>query len=199
MEDPPEADALRWGPSVIVRPDDRAMYQLQDWTDGVMEIAGTTHWSTGSREAAHITVRTLAARRSDGLDPSVPDRWAAAVARSVGPNRLSFAAERMLVTPISVMLGLRPTDDEPDRLARSLASELGEDGWFEKDRVRDIWYVNLVHFTGPVAEPARLVDWAEGCHVDSSFIVHGRSLDVVRWRFDGARMTPDILAEVRLP
>lgn len=198
-EAPPDADALRWGPSVILRPDSDALSQIQRWTEVAIELAGPSHWSTGSESAAHITVRTLGPRRSGEPDAHLVGRWAGAVNRAVGGRQLSFLADRMLITPISVMLGLQPTDDAPNCLVRSLASALGVDGWFEQDRVRDIWYVNLVHFTGPVAYPAALARWVARFPVDPSFCVRGRSLDIVRWQFDGARMQPQLLARAPLP
>jgi hypothetical protein len=40
------------------------------------------------------------------------------------------------------------------------AAELGPDAWHElPDGRRDIWYLNLIHFTTDIAKPEALVDW----------------------------------------
>ena len=50
-------------------------------------------------------------------------------------------------------------DGSADRLADAFAEELGADGWREGGFRRDIWYANLLHLSGDVAHPRRLVDW----------------------------------------
>ncbi len=43
---------------------------------------------------------------------------------------------------------------------RELAETLGPLGWYEAQLpARDIWYVNLVHFAGPIADPDGLLAW----------------------------------------
>src|SRR3954447_25360304 len=51
-----------------------------------------------------------------------------------------------------------PLDDAADGFASALASALGPDGAYETGD-RDIWYANVLHFAGPVTDPAGLVDW----------------------------------------
>jgi hypothetical protein len=125
-------------------------------------------------------------------------RYATAIAEAASGKSLSFNVLGILITPISVMLGLEPANDQPARLAKALGGALGSDGWFEKDRLRDIWYVNLVHFSGPVVNPPGLVHWVERFAVPASFKVRGGSLEVVRWHFDGIRMMPATLTSVPL-
>jgi hypothetical protein len=175
-----------------------ALSRIQEWTDEVMRFTGPDHWSTCSAASAHITGRILGPRRSATPDAALVHRYAAGITRAADGKSLAFKAMRILITPISVMLGLEPTGDQPSRLAKALGDALGSDGWFERDRVRDIWYVNLVHFSGPVASPPDLVDWVERFALPTSFTVRGRSLDVVRWQFDGIRMMPATLTSVPL-
>lgn len=199
IEAPPDEDGLRWGPSAILRPDEDALARIDAWTSILLPIVGPGHWATGATPTAHITVRTLNGRGSKGLTNSLIDRYRAAVAqaaRSVG--LVQFRAGQVLLSPISVMLSLTPVDDSADRLASELAQALGADGWFEKDRVRDIWYVNLIHFTGPIANSDGLIRWVDSFDPEVEAVVRARSLEVVRWDFDLERMSRSRLAHAEL-
>jgi hypothetical protein len=47
----------------------------------------------------------------------------------------------------------------PARVRGPAQPEVGRGRLVRAEFVRDIWYVTLVHFTGPVVDPAGLVDW----------------------------------------
>lgn len=199
VESPPEAEGLRWGPSVILRPDDDTRSRVDVWVSDLLPLVGPGHWATGSSASVHITVRTLEARRSADSDDDLVARYAkpvGAAAEAVGSAR--FKLGRVLLSPISVMLALLPVDDTADRLAATLEQALGPDGWFERNRVRDIWYLNLVHFTGPIADVDRLAQWVDTYDSVQGWQVDANSLEAVRWDFDGLRMIPRPLARVPL-
>jgi hypothetical protein len=62
-----------------------------------------------------------------------------------------------------------PLDAQADLLMDRFAEELGPDGWFEHPHGRrDIWYLNLVHFTSHIASPRNLIHW----------VAERRSLDI---------------------
>jgi hypothetical protein len=69
-----------------------------------------------------------------------------------------------------------PADDSADAFAERLGAELGEDGWFEADYQRDIWYATLLHFAAEVGDPGALVEW----------VTERRRLDLGWVDFDGA-------------
>jgi hypothetical protein len=66
----------------------------------------------------------------------------------------------IILTPATVMACAEQVDGSADRLADALAEELGEDGWHEGSRRRNLRYVNLLHLIGAVHQPRELVDWA---------------------------------------
>ncbi|WP_329003736.1 hypothetical protein OHA18_10390 [Kribbella sp. NBC_00709] len=51
-----------------------------------------------------------------------------------------------------------PFDEDADLFSKRLTIELGPDAHHEPDP-RDIWYLNLIHFTNDIAKPDELVDW----------------------------------------
>lgn len=199
VEAAPDEDGLRWGPSVILRPEATALERLDAWTSALRSVVGPAHWPTGAASTAHVTVRTLRGRQPTGLERSLIGRYGAALSKAteaVGPVR--FQTGSVLLSPISVMLGLSPLDESAGRLATALAQALGHDGWFEKNRVRDIWYVNLIHFTGPIANTVGLLSWVDDFDQSSGFVLGCDAIEVVRWDFDGQRMFPTPLAHVSL-
>jgi hypothetical protein len=74
-----------------------------------------------------------------------------------GPVSLRVAG--LILTPATLMACATQVDGSADRLADAFAEELGVDGWREGGFRRDIWYVNLLHLSGDVAQPRPLVDW----------------------------------------
>jgi hypothetical protein len=161
--DKPPVDGGRWGIAVILRPDERLIHRLAEITGDVMRIAGSHHWPTGSPTAVHFTVRALEWFRSDvpDDDPSVV-RYSAALERAAMRSKpVALVVKGLTLTPSCVMACAEATGGAAGEFARALADELGSDGWLERDFRRDIWYSTLVHFAGPIDDPARLVDWIQ--------------------------------------
>lgn len=82
------------------------------------------------------------------------------------------------MTPSGVMVCAYPADGAADALADRLEAELGDDGWFEAEYQRDIWYATLLHFAAEVSDPAALVEWVSA----------RRRLDLGWAEFDGAEL-----------
>ena len=156
----------RWPVSVTLQPDPRSSVsaRLHQLTDEVVGLAGAQHWRTGRVGTAHLTVRALERRREGvGADDPAVQRYAAAMRRAAaGCGPLPFAVEGLVATPGTVMATAVPMDGRPDRLLRRLGVELADDGWLEASiGVRDIWYLNLLHFAGPVDDPEGLLHWVD--------------------------------------
>ncbi|NIK56250.1 hypothetical protein [Kribbella shirazensis] len=153
----------RWPISVVLRPspDSTLAHTLDALTQEAAELAGPGHWQTGRLGAAHLTVRALEPRRENipPDDPAVARYLSAlqrATARSTWP--VGFRVTGLTLTPGSVMACAEPLDAAADAFSDHLTTELGPDAWFEPER-RDIWYLNLLHFTTDIADPSPLINW----------------------------------------
>src|SRR5581483_2064363 len=158
--DTPPVDGGRWGLSVVFLPDSDAMDRLAALTAEAMDIAGGEHWPTGAPHAVHFTVRAIQVHRC-AVQPDDPleFRCAAALRRAAAgarPVRLRLAG--LTLTPSGVMACAVPKDGAADAFAARLGDELGDDGWFEAQFHRDIWYATLLHFTSDIADRQGLVD-----------------------------------------
>jgi hypothetical protein len=200
IETPPVDGGLRWGLSTVLRPDGDVVEALATATAAARSIAGSEQWATASSGSAHITVRGLEPHRVPipDDDPAV-DRYTAALDRATRDAVAArFVLGGLLITPNSVMLRATPCDDGPARLSSALERELGDDGWYETAFHRDIWFLNLIHFAGPVERPDELNAWVE----QQSCLTIGEctitQADLVRWEFGGTRMVPIVLAAMPL-
>lgn len=149
--------------SVVLRPpaDSDLGSSLDALTSEAAALAGPEHWHTGRSGSAHFTVRALETYRNS-IAPADPviRRYKTAldtVAAQAGPAR--FQVTGLTLTPGTVMAVAVPLDGQADLFLDRLADELGPDGWHEADSRRDIWYLNLLHFTADIADPEKLIEW----------------------------------------
>jgi hypothetical protein len=190
--DSPPREGGRWPVSVILRPPENSELsrRLDVLTSEAARLAGLGHWHTGRTGSAHLTVRALETYRRK-VDPSDPviQRYRAALraaADRTGPVLIQVTG--LTLTAGSVMACAIPLDAQADLLMDRFAEELGPDGWFEHPHGRrDIWYLNLVHFTSHIASPQHLIDW----------VAERRRLDVGRTTITTAELVrfhycPDI-------
>ncbi|WP_432882871.1 hypothetical protein ACQPYH_40470 [Kribbella sp. CA-245084] len=124
-------------------------------------LSGPGHWETGQLDSAHLTVRALEPRR-DVIPPDDPTlgRYQSALDRATKASTwpLRFHVTGLTLTPGSVMACALPVDGGADLFSDHLTAELGPDARHEPER-RDIWYLNLLHFTTDIAKPDELIDW----------------------------------------
>jgi hypothetical protein len=153
----------RWPVSAVLRvaATDPVAQALDALTLEVASIAGPGHLHTGRLGSAHLTIRALE-RYREVVDPVEPviQRYATALrtaAGQVGPARFDLTG--LILTRGTVMACAHSLDDAADHLQKLYAEALGPDGWLEGDEQRDIWYVNLLHFAGPIPSPTALIDW----------------------------------------
>jgi hypothetical protein len=171
-------DGGRWPVSVILRPSPESglAHALDALTAEAAELAGPGHWQTGQLGSAHLTVRALEPRREliPPDDPAVT-RYRSALHRAasfpigrrasgpVGRHTswpIGFRVTGLTLTPGTVMACAEPLDAAADTFSDHLTTELGPDAWFERER-RDIWYLNLLHFTDAIAYPEDLITWVK--------------------------------------
>ncbi|MEU4391660.1 hypothetical protein [Kribbella sp. NPDC023855] len=197
----------RWPVSVVLRPpaDGALSRRLDALTVEAAAIAGGGHWQTGQVGSAHLTVRALEFYRPD-VDPDEPviKRYRAAMERAastIGPARIEVTG--LTLTPGTVMASAVPLDDQADLFMDQLKDELGPDAWHELGYGRrDIWYLNLLHFTGDIPSPEVLIEWVREHRSVSLGEATIRAAELVRfWHApDGPRpfMRPQLLASVPL-
>jgi hypothetical protein len=197
---PPVDGGPRWGVSIIFQPDGEAAEVLDRLTTSALFVVGEEHWATASAGCAHMTVRGLEPHRVPIPDDDpVVHRYASALDRALGGgSAVRFGLAGLLITPISIMLRAAPSDANAECVWSALDRELGADGWWEADYRRDIWYVNLVHFAGPVARPDEVDARVRSRSALAVGEVTLARADLVRWGFDGRRMVPTVLASSSL-
>lgn len=198
-EVPPDPSSPRWGVSLVLRPDDAAAARLATVASQLSHVAGPGHWPTGRLGSAHLTVRVLEPYRDPvPLDDPLVRRYGAALSRA-GDRSCSpqFAMTGLLTALGGVLAAAEPHNEPAARLRALVADELGDDGRYEDDSYRgDAWWSTLLHFTKPLADGAALVAWVEDRRALDLGLFQARSLDLVRYEYDGGVTTPVVLASV---
>jgi hypothetical protein len=156
----------RWPLSVVLRPapDSRLAHTLDAVTQEAADLAGPGHWQTGQLGSAHLTVRALEPRREHlPADDPVAARYLSALDRATVRAQwpIGFRVTGLTLTAGTVMACAEPLDGAADTFSDHVTRELGPDAWYETER-RDIWYLNLLHFTGDIAAPDALIEWVAG-------------------------------------
>lgn len=192
----------RWGLSVVFRPKGPLRDELADLTAEAASAIDQHHWRAGSHGAAHMTVRALEPHSRKPLDSKKLDRYVAAIRRSTrGIGSIPFEVQGLAVSPGTLMACAEDVVGAAEELRHRLQVELGEDGWLENNYFADgrdpIWYITLINFTGPL-DAERFLEWFDanrGRRIGEETFSHA---DVCRWQFDGSRMTPNVVASIRL-
>ena len=185
--DVPPVEGGRWGMSCVFMPGGEALARLAAVTADVLAVAGVRHWPTGVPEAVHFTVRAIEVHRAglSGSDP-LAARCAAAMEKAAAAcGRVRFRLDGLTLTPSGVMVCAYPVDDAVDVFADRLGVELGEDGWFEADYQRDIWYATLLHFAAEVRDPGALVEWVAARRQLDLGWVELETAELVSFRYNG--------------
>ncbi|MBF8186803.1 hypothetical protein ITP53_13835 [Nonomuraea sp. K274] len=159
--------ATRWGAAAVLRPTGEIVDRL---TELAATIEAPGHWVHGG-PALHVTLRSLEPYR-DRIPEADPLRRAYAealkeAAADLPPARLRLAG----VSPHQggVLVCGHPEDDTLSIMWKRFAHALESRGIrdLEYGRTRDLWYVSLVHFTGPLTNPHELADWCDR-HADTA-------------------------------
>ncbi|MGY0230450.1 hypothetical protein [Longispora urticae] len=199
-ETPPVDGGPAWGLTVAFRPTPPLAARMAEVGAEALALAGLGHWATGNAHSSHFTVRCLEPYRT-GLpagDATVQRVGDALRKAAVGLRPFRLAVTGLTLTPGSVMACAAAEGDTAELLKDRFGAALGPDGYYEADFHRTIWYSNLVHFAGPVAEPARLADWVgerRQLHLGDALVTE---VELLRWDYDGSQMVPVVFETVPL-
>jgi len=178
----------RWPVSVMLQPDPTSSLSvaLERYMAQALGFAGPNHWRTGRPGTAHLTVRALERRRENVAadDPAI-QRYNTAMRRAAANCRpLSFLVQGLTVTSGTVMAVATPTDAQADRLLKRFDYELGDDGWLEASiGVRDIWYLNLLHFAAAIIDPEGLLEWVDAHRTTPIGTLTVNWCHLIRWDY----------------
>jgi hypothetical protein len=192
----------RWGISAILRPDPDAAETIERVALAAAAMVGPDHWLPGTAARSHLTVRAgLEPHRAviPGGDPLVAS-YTAALAKAASSLRpIRFTISGLTLTPVSVMACAVPVDPAADALAEAFADLLASAGMPGIGRPADIWYVNLVYFTGPVRDAAALVDWVAARRTAVLMDLRVTEIQLTRWRYAGDGMVPVPILSIEVP
>lgn len=192
---PPAPGGSRWGLSLVVRPDPAAADRLGALATEAAGLAGPGQWVTGARDSSHLTVTYLErTHRAVGRgDPRVR-RFVDVVRRvAAGTPTLRWHLVGLAVADRGILALAEPADPAPDAFRGAVLRELGELGAAEACYRRSVWWVTLLHFAAPVADPVGLAAWVERRRRPLG-PVQAAAGEVVRYEYDGARTVPVPLA-----
>ncbi len=202
--EPPPAEGGRWPASIVLRLPEVAVRVLAGWTGELSALAGPGHLLTGSPAAVHVTVRALEPRReaADARDPFVR-RCAAALRRAAARTPgLPLTITGVTLTPGGVLAQVEAGGPAVPAFFRDLDTELGPDGWYERDQPRDILYATLLHLADDVQDAPALVGWVRARRAVPPVTFTVDQVDLVRTDRedgpDGPFMRPGILATAGL-
>jgi hypothetical protein len=197
VESKPADGGPRWAVGAVLRPDAGAAQVIEQVAKAAAGIVGPDHWLAGAVSNSHLSLRRHLEPRRRPVSPADPlvARYAAALrlaAADIGPIR--FTLNGVTLTPISVMASAVPADSAADELAAAFGAALLAEGCPDTGIRPDIWYVNLVYFTGPIRDPRHLVAWVAARRQMEITELQVTGMQIVRWDYTGAGMVPIALA-----
>lgn len=191
IEPPVHDGAGRWPLSIVLMPPPPAESVLAALTQEAIYLAGTDHLHSGAVGCAHVTVRALENRRPVPPQDPFAASCASALDRACAHHApLFMKLERLLITPGGVLALLHPTSPDADEFRTyTLGHELRPNAYREGIlSPRDLWYVSLLHFRGPIEHPKDLVTWSH------------QQLAPITWAFpDAALCTYEITTTAMRP
>ncbi|MEQ4714790.1 hypothetical protein [Nonomuraea sp. B19D2] len=190
--------ARRWGAGAVLRPSGEVLDRLAALA-GTIEAPG--HWVHEPR-TLHVTLRSLEPYRDripadDPLRQVYRDALAEAAA-GLEPARVRLAG--VSPHPGGVLVCGHPENDTLVTLWKRFAHAMQSRGVrdLEHGRVRDRWYVSLVHFVKPLTDPGRIVEWCDA-HADVDIgTAELDTAEIVQFVLAGTGIQVKALEEVRL-
>jgi hypothetical protein len=198
VQSAPADGLLRWGISVILRPDPLAAQAIEHTARAAAAVVGDHHWLAGAATSSHLTLRSgfepfrNAVLPGDPLVARLTAALHAAAATLAGPLR--FAITGLTLTPTSVMACAIPAGPAAADLDAAFCAALRAGGQADLGRPPDIWYLNLVYFTGQVRDAQALIDWVAARREMAVTDVLITAIQLAQWRHTPAGMRPHPLA-----
>ena len=197
VESEPANGRPRWAIGAVLRPDTRAVQVIEQVAKAAAGVVGRDHWLAGAASSSHLSLRRHLEPYRRPVWPADPlvARYAAALrtaVRNIGPIR--FTINGLTLTPISVMASAAPADGAAGELAAAFGAALLAEDCPDAGITPDIWYVNLVYFTGPIRDPRHLVAWAAARRRMDITELQVTGIQIVRWDYTGTGMVPLVLA-----
>jgi hypothetical protein len=96
----------------------------------------------------------------------------------------------------AVLTGTQEVESEPadGRPRWAIGAALLADGGPDAGITPDIWYANLVYFTGPIRDPRRLVALVAARRQMEITELQVTGIQIVRWDYTATGMVPIVLA-----
>lgn len=190
--------ARRWGAAAVLRPEGEVVARL---TDLAATLDAPGHWVHGGR-TLHVTISSLEPyRESISVDDPLRTAYGAALAEAaedLPPARAYLAG--VSPHPGGVLVGVHPLDETLDTLRKRFAGALDARGVKDLDhgRVRDFWYVSVLHFAAPLTDAGRIVEWCDA-HADADFgTAELPTAEIVQFALTGTAIRVDRLEQVTL-
>jgi hypothetical protein len=198
----PSDGGSRWAVGATLRPDPQAARVIEQVAKAAAAVVGANHWLAGAARSSHVSLRRRLERCRRPVLPGDPlvTRYGAALrsaARTTGPVR--FSVTGLTLTPVSVMASAVPADTAVDDLAAAFDMALRAEGCHDAGSMPDLWYVNLVYFTGPIRDAGELISWVGARREMRVADMRITSLQIVRWHYTVTGMVPVVLASVTPP
>ncbi|TDC99197.1 hypothetical protein E1292_32635 [Nonomuraea deserti] len=188
----------RWGAAAVLRPQREIVDRL---TELAATIEAPGHWVHGG-PALHVTLRSLEPYRARiPEDDPLRRAYAAALAEAAdGLPGARVSLRGVSPHPGGVLVCGHPEDDTLVTLWKRFAHALESRGVrdLEHGRVRDRWYVSLVHFAVPLADPRPLVEWCDA-HADVALgTAELATAEIVQFVHTGTGIRVEALERARL-
>lgn len=193
-EAPPVEGQNRWGVTMLLRPDPAMLDTLTAFAQQIAAVAGPGQWAHGP-DLLHVSLRSLAQYQEDiaATDPQIA-AYAAALNEAADDTPPILASVRTVNPhPHGIGVHVHPHGPALDQLYQRLNKTLHARGLGEYEYwTRDMWYINIVHFAGPVEVDA-LLAWSDP-HRDLEFgTTTLDAAELVRYRYKGNGMKAETL------
>ncbi|SEH00436.1 hypothetical protein SAMN05444920_116171 [Nonomuraea solani] len=190
--------ARRWGAAAVLRPQGEIVERLAGLA---ATFPADGHW-VHAGPTLHVTLRSLEPYRAHipGDDPLRRAYGEALTEAATGLPPVRVRLKGVVPHQGGVLVHGRPEDDTLVTLRKRYIHALRGRGIrdLEHGRVRDRWYVSLVHFARPLSDPEELLRWADA-HAGTDFgVAELPTAEVVQFTHTDGSIRVDSLGRAHL-
>lgn len=198
---PPVDGGARWGISVVLRPDPKNAERLAALARQTAAAIGPGHW-VHQAHTLHTTLRALEPHSTRDLqgDVRLADYVAAVDQAAAGREPVTLRLRGLAPHSGGVMVLGHDRDSALPQLRRRLVTALDQRDveHYETTFTRNLWYVSLLQFGAPVADPTALAEWGVPRRDMAIGDVVYDSLEICRWRLADGLVHTESLHEAKL-